>query len=57
MRSLEKWDIWMHNKKEKTTGVVAYLLYVRIPWIVSAEVRRQIARHILYIGAMLDALT
>ena len=33
-------DILMHSKKEKTTGFVAYLLYVRDLWFVSAEARR-----------------
>ena len=40
----QKRDIWMHDAKEKPTGVVAYLAYVRILWVASAEVRRQIAR-------------
>lgn len=35
--------IWMYNKKEKTTGFVAYSVYVRDLWFASAEVRRQIA--------------
>ena len=34
----------MDDKKEKLTGVVAYLTYVRILRVESAEVRRQIAR-------------
>ena len=40
----QKRDIWMHDAKEKPTGVVAYLTYVRILWVVSDKVRRQIAR-------------
>ena len=40
----QKRDIWMHDAKEKPTGVVAYLTYMRILWVVSDKVRRQIAR-------------
>ena len=29
----------MHSKKEKPTGLVAYLVYVRVLWVVSAEAR------------------
>ena len=41
--ALEKWDIWMHDEKEKPTGFVAYFVYVRDLWVASDNVRRQIA--------------
>ena len=33
-------DILMHSKKEKPTGLVAYLAYVRVLWVTSADDRR-----------------
>ena len=45
----------MYNAKEKSTGVVAYLPYVRILWIVSDKIRRSIVRFLLiYICVELD---
>ena len=38
----------MDDAKEKPTGVVAYLAYVRILWVVSDKVRRQIARFLYF---------
>ena len=37
-------DIEMDDEEEKPTGVVAYLVYVRILWVESDKVRRSIAR-------------
>ena len=34
VRFCKKSDILMHDEKEKPTGVVAYLAYVRILWVV-----------------------
>ena len=46
-RKHKKRNIEMYNAKEKSTGVVAYLAYVRILWIASDKIRRSIVRFYL----------
>ena len=38
----------MYDEEEKSTGVVAYLSYVRVLWVVSDDDRRKIAQFLIF---------
>lgn len=44
------------EKKEKPRGM-AYLLYIKVPWVASAEVRHQIAILCLFLASNLVMCT
>ena len=55
--ALEKWDIWMSRKEGAFATGRSILVVCENCCIVPDTANRQIARHILCVGAILDALT
>ena len=57
MRALEKWDIWMSDEEGAFATGRSILTVCENCCIVPDTVNRQIAMHLLYLGATLEART